>query len=242
VRTPATTELLGLWESGQGASGAARGSLLLEAAFPDRSTPSLPLGRRDTLLIELHERLFGSRVDALASCPACHEAVETEVSLGSVRSAAPEIPVADRLTFEEDGYEIEARLPTGEDLEAAAATGDVEAARAQIVARCVAYATRGGRDVAWNDLPPHVVAALGEHLAQADPLADVSFRLTCPACGEEWGAPFDVLRFLWQGLEGLAERLLGEVHELASAYGWTEAEILGLSHWRRQRYLEQVRA
>jgi hypothetical protein len=35
---------------------------------------------------------------------------------------------------------------------------------------------------------------------------------------------------------------LRDVHELASAYGWRESEILALSPQRRQAYLELVRA
>ena len=35
-----------------------------------------------------------------------------------------------------------------------------------------------------------------------------------------------------------ATRLLGEVHTLARAYHWREAEILAMSSRRRQAYLE----
>ena len=39
-----------------------------------------------------------------------------------------------------------------------------------------------------------------------------------------------------------AVQLLDEVHQLATAYGWTEAEILALSDTRRAAYLDRVTA
>jgi hypothetical protein len=35
-------------------------------------------------------------------------------------------------------------------------------------------------------------------------------------------------------------QVLDEVHELASAYGWSEEEILGLSSRRRRQYVERL--
>jgi hypothetical protein len=35
--------------------------------------------------------------------------------------------------------------------------------------------------------------------------------------------------------------VLGDVHELARAYGWSEPEVLALSPWRRAAYLALVR-
>ena len=47
---------------------------------------------------------------------------------------------------------------------------------------------------------------------------------------------------LWAELEAVARRLAMEVHTLASAYGWSESEILSLSDARRRLYLEMVSA
>ena len=65
--------------------------------------------------------------------------------------------------------------------------------------------------------------------------------MTCPACGRFWQAAFDIASYLWSELDALAQRLLGEVHTLARAYGWREADVLSMSPWRRQFYLEMVR-
>jgi hypothetical protein len=65
--------------------------------------------------------------------------------------------------------------------------------------------------------------------------------LSCPACGHGWQVIFDIESFLWAKVSALAKRLLHEVHGLASAYGWTERDILALPAVRRQFYLEMIR-
>ena len=43
-------------------------------------------------------------------------------------------------------------------------------------------------------------------------------------------------------MDARAQRLLMEVHLLARAYGWREADILGMSPARRNAYLQRVAA
>ena len=52
--------------------------------------------------------------------------------------------------------------------------------------------------------------------------------------------PLDVAAFFWTELNAWAVRLLREIHALASAYGWREADILALSPKRRDLYLELI--
>jgi hypothetical protein len=68
----------------------------------------------------------------------------------------------------------------------------------------------------------------------------VGLHLSCSACGGAWDRPLDIGQFLWDEISAEAHRLAREVHALARAYGWSEAEILGLSPRRRQLYLELV--
>jgi hypothetical protein len=79
-------------------------------------------------------------------------------------------------------------------------------------------------------------------MALADPLSETRLKLHCPKCGNEWDETLDLVVFLWSEIEARAKRLLLDVHDLASAYGWTEKEILSLSEPRRANYLEMVRA
>jgi hypothetical protein len=48
--------------------------------------------------------------------------------------------------------------------------------------------------------------------------------------------------YLWAEVHSWALRTLHEVNVLASAYGWRESDILALSQWRRQAYLEMVQS
>ena len=77
-------------------------------------------------------------------------------------------------------------------------------------------------------------------MASADPMAEIHLVLDCPCCQHKWEAPFDIVAFLWREISAAARRLLREVHTIASAYGWTETEILALSPARRRIYLEIV--
>jgi hypothetical protein len=104
----------------------------------------------------------------------------------------------------------------------------------------VLSAQRDGADIAVAALPGEVVAAVAARMAEADPQAEVQLALTCPVCAYRWQATFDILSFFWQEINDWAQRILREVHTLATAYGWREADILALSPRRRQFYLEMV--
>ena len=79
-------------------------------------------------------------------------------------------------------------------------------------------------------------------MALADPLGEIMLHFDCPACGTSFEESLDLSTFLWAEIEARAQRLLLEVHTLAVAYGWSEAEILSLNAARREIYLEMVRA
>jgi len=79
-------------------------------------------------------------------------------------------------------------------------------------------------------------------MAAADPLAEIRLTFDCPVCGDAFEDDLDLPTFLWAEMAARAKRLLSEVHLLASAYGWSEAEILGLSPVRREFYLGMVGA
>jgi hypothetical protein len=79
-------------------------------------------------------------------------------------------------------------------------------------------------------------------MAAADPLAEILLSFDCPNCGACFQESLDLASFLWAEVEDRARRMLREVHALASAYGWSEAQILSLGPARREIYLEMVQA
>lgn len=234
-----------MWEEGGGKTLIDRALLLLAHACPEESPEelaALPIGRRDRRLLALREWVFGRRLTCVAHCPACGERLEASFTVEDVRTeAAPppnEAPETE-LHLEAGGYEVTFRLPDSNDL-AALQESDQAAARSRLLKRCVLSARRGGRKRAATQLPAEVRDAIVRCMAEADPQADVQTALSCPACDHSWQSTFDIVSFFWTEIEAWGLRVLRDVHRLATAYGWRESDILALSPWRRQLYLEMV--
>jgi hypothetical protein len=242
MRSLSAAELLAVWEQGQGQLPVQQALILLAAACPDvppDALAALRIGRRDAGLLTLREWTFGSQLVSLAICPNCGERLELAFDVADIRVVedGPDEP----LSLTVAGCEVAFRLPNSLDLAAAADLGDAEASRRMLLERCMLAVQRvGGADSA-DVLSPEIEAAIIARMADADPQADVQLALVCPACGQPWLAAFDIVSFFWSELNAWAIRVLRDVHALASAYGWREADILALSPWRRQCYLEMVR-
>jgi hypothetical protein len=243
VRAPTPSELLTAWERGAKPTPAERGVELLALASPGTQPDelaALPVGERDRRLLDLRAALFGRELDGLDTCPECEEPVSFSVRVEALR-AEPAQAAAAGLSLDADGFELRFRLPTGADLAAISREHDSSVARARLLELCVLGATRNGADVTVESLPVAVTEALASSMAEADPQGDVELALDCPACGHSWRVCFDVASFLWAEVDAWSRRTLDDVHVLASAYGWSEDEILALGP-RRQHYLERVGA
>jgi hypothetical protein len=225
---PTAAELLGAWERSAPLGPVEREDTLLRLAEPDLEPAELPVGERDARLLELRELLFGTELDGVADCPRCGEPVEYALETRALLAGRPEQSTVELVV---SGRKLRARLPTGTDLAEAAAMGDLEAARAFLLERCLV-----GESVATST---EIASELARRLAEADPLADARLSLECPECRHEWTLAFEVGAWLWTELDGWAWRTLFDVHTLASAYGWSEAEVLALGP-RREIYLELV--
>jgi hypothetical protein len=244
MRTLTAQDILVVWEAGLARQPVERALVALAHALPDwppERLARLPLGQRDRLLLELRAQLFGDALSASTRCPGCGESLELPLSVGEI---CGQDTTTDRQSstfrLQSDGLEIRFRLPNSEDEEAAARQPDPEAGRAPLLERCIAKARDGRRAVPVAQLPESAVAVLATRMAELDPLAKLSFSLTCPNCGQEWDEVLDPAAYLWAEIVAAAERLLGEVHTLAQAYGWREADVLALSASRRNEYLELV--
>ncbi|MFI0487127.1 hypothetical protein [Actinomadura sp. 9N215] len=253
-------DLLAVWEWGLSQPEQGRALALHSAARPDADVQELlatPIGAREADLYALRRALFGERMQVVTECAACDEVVEFDLdatALGTPPATAlgftPESnshptedtdSVASRggaLRVVEDGWVVEFRPPAVADLAAAAGGGDPSEARRSLVTRCTLSATQDGRPVDPDELPDHVRRRLAEAAERADPAAETTLRITCPECGESTLAELDIAAHLWAELDTWARDLLLDVHLLATAYGWTEPEILALSPLRRRYYLE----
>ena len=236
-------ELLGLWEVGQDQHPLDRALTLLGAACPElawEEVVGLSVGARDALLLTLREQTCGPRLAGFVECPRCGESLEFEAVVADLRAAPAPHPGEEPWELVAEDLYLQFRLPDSRDLAAAAACPDPVAARSLLVRRCVLHASRDGAPVACDALPAEVVAGLARRMVEHDPQAETLLDFRCPACELDWQVLFDIVTFFWSELATRANHLLDEVHALARAYGWHEADILGMSAYRRRSYLEMV--
>jgi hypothetical protein len=106
--------------------------------------------------------------------------------------------------------------------------------------RCVLSVRHDGDEKAIAELPEHVAAMIAARMEQADPQANIQLSLLCPTCRHESQVTFDVVTYFWNEINTWARGVLRDIHRLASAYGWRESDILALSPWRRQFYLDML--
>lgn len=231
--------LLDVWERGAGYGLSVRALWLLNAAMPEESFETLAdwsIGRRDDALLTLRESLFGDHVEAVAACPNCRAQAQLDFRTANIRAPyANDVSFTLEITTPSAGLQVSLRAITTRDLLSANLSQEV------LIRHCIVHAVSlGGVTVTVESVPNEFLAECAEALAAHDPQADVQLNLTCLDCGHTWDAPFDIAAFLWREVDTWGRRTLREVHLLASAYGWTEGEILRLSARRRRQYLEMV--
>ncbi len=231
--------LLGAWEATTALGRPWREVALLAGVSgePVDTLAQLPVGERDRRLLALRVAKLGDRLDCETVCPACGERLELAL-VASALACAPVEPGGTSV-LEHGDWRIRFRLPTSADL--AACIGEPATGRA-LLARCVVEAEHHAPPRATptpvQALPDDLHDALAARMAELDPQADVRLALDCPTCGHGWQADLDIGGFVLAEVDVHVSRLLGEVHGLASAYGWRESDILALGPARRRRYLE----
>jgi hypothetical protein len=234
-------QLLTVWERGIGQTNVHRAIEMLAAAWPDEDPDNLaglPIGWRDARLLALRERLFGRIMTGLIRCSSCGERIETTFAMPDVR-IAPAPPVGATYTMGFEQHTMTFRLPNSRDLSTASECADVDAARLRLLKRCL-LTVDGIERPQIDQLSESAIHALVERMASADPHASQLIEITCPCCEHQWQSTLDIASFLYQEISVWAQRLLREIHVLASTYHWAERDILAMSPWRRQFYLQAV--
>jgi hypothetical protein len=236
MRALSNFDLLQLWERGDGMHPVDQALLALGAALPETPRDTLadwPLGRRNAALAELRRRCFGAVLQGWVACPQCRERLvfELDASILADHPAAEDLPSR---TVTAKGYTF--RLPASRDLASVARQSDPRRAMAQMLERCCLAPLDAAE---WTE---EDIEAVGEQLALADPLAETRLSLRCTTCDGAWEESLDLAAYLWTEIDARARKILMDVHTLASAYGWSEAQVFALSEPRRALYLEMVRA
>jgi hypothetical protein len=237
LRPIAGTDELAVAEAlADGASAAAAGNLLIGrcAGNPDSGlalgpeAAALSVGDREVVLRALHVISFGALVAAQAQCGACRTIIEYDLDLAQPPDLPPEPGPWHQIPAPAPGdAPVACRLLTGADLEIAAAC-DPRSAGPALVRAAIGNAA----------LPPDMVAAALDRL---DPNAETGIDLACPVCGAEsriWVDSFALIRRALAAAGGI----FAQIHRLASAYGWAEADILALPRRRRLHYCDLLAA
>ena len=244
MRALSCTEVLSIWERGCNCSLVDQALLILSAARPDvpfDSLAQLSIGQRDAELLQLRARTFGPQFDCRTNCPQCRQDLEFRFEASQLRANAFGDSSQTRMA-EIDGCQVRYRAPNSEDLRVALNSPDIAAGKTRILRRCVLDIRQRGLEKPIAELPEAVLDRIGDLIVHAEPSADLQIEIQCRECGSSWVAPFDIVSFLWQEISAWARRCLWEVHAIAAAYGWSEAEILAMSPMRRQLYLEMASA
>lgn len=127
------------------------------------------------------------------------------------------------------GRRLALRLPRPADLATAAEGG---ARGAEAAARALALGEAPDGDD-W-------IEAADAALSAADLLGDLDLNADCPACGGPISVPLALEPWLSGELARASVRLMDEIHVIAAAYHWTEADILALPEGRRRHYISRI--
>lgn len=241
MRPLSNSEIIQIWERGFSQHPLRQAMILLVAACPEMKAEelmALTLGQRDEYLLRLRELTFGSRLNGFVKCPSCGDRLELSLNTADIR--VPDRSIQPEYFLDLGEIELRFRLLNSQDLAAIAGDREPLKARQKLVQRCILQAKLNGKSIEPDELPEIAIVALAQHLAECDPNAEVLLNLTCPGCKHQWQTLFDIATFFISEIAALSKRLLREVHTLASAYGWSEADILAMTHPRRQFYLEMV--
>jgi hypothetical protein len=204
---------------------------LLEALDgPDARAQTL--GGHHQRLLQIHQAAIGTPLEAVVTCPNCGVENEFVVPVALILA----LPTPDpgwRAQVEIDGTPATTRLPTVDDLAETTGMSMAEAVRVLADRTCTPRPEPG-------PLGDETVRLLATDWERADPAAHITLDLACVSCDAELTVSVDPAEFVARDLDRHVSRLLGEVHTIASAYGWREGEILALPRDRRRHYLELI--
>ncbi|HEY0044652.1 MAG TPA: hypothetical protein VGB62_08895 [Allosphingosinicella sp.] len=238
----AAADIISVWELGSSRPDWSKALIALGAAMPEVAPGALAqmtIGERNAHLLSLRRDVIGPLMHAMVRCPVCREPLEFEQSIDELLDGyAP--PSEREFAFVSDEYSVRYRLLDSQDLAQAADFGSEAHTREVLAERALIAVSRGDVAIPASDLPQDIGEALSREMADRDPLAHIAIPLACIECEHVWPATLQILPYLWQELERKAKHVLEDVVAIARAYGWSEAEILGMGSERRQYYLDSI--
>jgi hypothetical protein len=190
-----------------------------------------PVSRRLQGLLAVTIATRGEHWVLTAQCsrPDCGAPMDLPLSLDDFRREVDPTEITCTLP---GGCSVDVAVPTGKDQLAWLAAGDAGAGA--LVDRLVTLPP----DVA--DIAPDWLESIEAVLEQADPLTTLEIETACPECGAETSVPLDLEARCLALLAAQHPRLLDDIHALATAYHWSEREIMAIPPDRRRQYLARI--
>ncbi len=234
-------ELLIAWEGSRQQPEQETALCLLALALPERSfgeLAAMPLGERNALLLELRAGTLGRSMEGRAVCPECGMQLEFELDARQLARGLREQIQANSGKLE--GFAM--RPVNTQDLLACARAANEEDARSMLLERTVSLQEAEPGREQLQSLPAQELNAVIEQFDRLNEAAEIQVQLQCAGCAARPRLDLDIAHYLAREITGAARRLMAEIHELASAYGWSEESIARMSGARRAAYLEMLNA
>lgn len=215
----------------------ARVTAVLSAALAEvggsEATPevvaSMCVADRQFLVRQLAAWLGRDDVWLSARCASCGEPFDFQLRQTElpIKPAGESYPFA---SVEAGGERRRLRVPNGADQEAVASIAGQAEAIAELVRRCLI----DGDPEAAASWSAEEIDRVERALEAVSPEVGVAAAVECPECGHGDRIAIDP----YLALQREREDLFAEVHALASAYHWSEAEILAMPSHRRRTYVD----
>ncbi len=201
------------------------------AAVEAETVRALSVADRQYLMRRLAVEIGIEESWIAARCPKCGASFDIPIRHGElpVKPAAEGYPFA---TVDTSLGPVRFRVPDGADQEAVASIQDPRQARRALAARCAHQEdAQPAGELTDEDLDRAEAA-----LEAVAPEVVTRAQAACPDCGEAAEVHLDPYICLGAANSGL----FLDVHALASAYHWSEKEILAMPRERRRLYLSLV--
>jgi hypothetical protein len=202
----------------------------------------LEVGKRTEALLTLATQGGRAELTVELTClqPDCGEAMDLEFSLEELSQMQHRAEEHDSIEFALGNQAFSLRRPTGLDQLhwRSQSFPDESTALRMMIQSLVAVEQQEAFQAAWEK--ERTMAILNPLMAEMDPLVNLTLAVNCPACGAQDSHAVDLGAVALQRLWAVQDQLLETVHRLASHYHWTEAVILSLPPWRRDRFLTLI--
>lgn len=206
--------------------------------IPKKDFAEMSIGRRNYFLTQIRNKLIGRDLICFTVCPYCDSKLEFSISPEEILSPskAEDTP----FVFIIDDYIIRYRLPNSVNLAIASRCKDFYSAKDEILNQCLIELTKDDQKISPSELPEEIKLKLSCDMSIKEPATESVIDLVCKDCNYSWTQIMDIASFLITEINFYAKNILRDVHQLASAYGWSESEIIGMSPQKRNWYLNAI--